>query len=218
MVKSDEKSPSRNWAGASSHGTFDAFIVHEFTSSPTKRTQAIKDGVLSASPPDEPLSLEHPSAASRFVIIRDLKTVNGPKFGDKGDRHRKALFDEVQLGLYARAWEQSHPGDRVVGVGVSEIGESTTHYVEIDSSILKYIGTGEIGERTMYTQNHHRMLGTDFTESNGFRAWIQERIRTANRAIETAANGSVNPTPGKHCSYCSVRQICPSATLGGEVN
>lgn len=185
---------------------------------PEMRTQAIKDGVLSASPPDEPLSLEHPSAASRFVIIRDLKTVNGPKFGDKGDRHRKALFDEVQLGLYARAWEQSHPGDRVVGVGVSEIGESTTHYVEIDSSILKYIGTGEIGERTMYTQNHHRMLGTDFTESNGFRAWIQERIRTANRAIETAANGSVNPTPGKHCSYCSVRQICPSATLGGEVN
>jgi len=185
---------------------------------PEMKNQAIKDGVLSETPSTELFSLEHPSAANRFVIIRDLKTVNGPKSTDKGDRHRKALFDEVQLGLYARAWEQSHPGDRVVGVGVSEVGESTAHYVEIDASILKYIGAAEIGERTMYTQNHHRMPGTGSAESNGFRAWIQERIRTANRAIEAAANGSVNPTPGKHCSYCSVRQICPSATLGGEVN
>jgi len=70
----------------------------------------------------------------------------------------------------------------------------------------------------MYTQNHHREPGTEYTAVNGFRAWIQERIRTANRAIKAASNGAVNPTPGKHCSYCTVRQICPSATLGGEVN
>ena len=185
---------------------------------PEMKDLAVKDGVLSSSTVGEIVSLEQPGSANRFVIIRDLKTVNGPKATDKGDRHRKSLFDEVQLGLYARAWEQSHPGDRVVGVGVSEVGESTTHYVEIDSSILKYLGAEEIGERTMYTQNHHREPGTEYTSVNGFRAWIQERIRTANRAIKAASNGAVNPTPGKHCSYCSVRQICPSATLGGEVN
>jgi len=126
------------------------------------------------------------------------------------------MFDEVQLGLYARAWEQSHPGDRVVGVGVTEIGESTTHYVELDASILQYIGDSKLGERTTYAQTHHRKPGSYFSQQNGFRAWISERIRTAGRAIETARQGHVNATPGAHCSFCPVRQICPSASLGGD--
>jgi hypothetical protein len=145
-----------------------------------------------------------------------LKTVNGPKPKNKGNRHRKGMFDEVQLGLYARAWEQSHPGDRVVGIGVTEIGESTTHYVELDASVLQYIGESELGERTSYAQTHHRNPGNDFSSQNGFRAWISERIRTAGRAIQTARQGHVNATPGAHCSYCTVRQICPSASLGGD--
>jgi hypothetical protein len=126
------------------------------------------------------------------------------------------MFDEVQLGLYARAWEQSHPGDRVVGVGVTEIGESTTHYVELDASILKYLDDSKLGERTTYSQTHHRKPGYYFSEQNGFRAWISERIRTAGRAIQTARQGHVNATPGAHCSFCPVRKICPSASLGGD--
>ena len=181
------------------------------------RNLAVQDGILSSTSHSNILALDEPTAANRLVIIRDLKTIQGPKHSDKGNRHRKALFDEVQLGLYARAWEQSHPGDRVIGVGVSEIGESTIHYVELDASILKYLGASELGDRTTYTQTHHRNPGEDFSESNGFRSWMKERFRTANRAIQTAASGHVNPTPGKHCSYCSVRQICPSATLGGDV-
>ena len=163
-----------------------------------------------------PHHFEKAQPANRLVIIRDLKTVNGPKASDKGNRHRKSLFDEVQLGLYARAWEKSHPGDRVVGVGVTEIGESTTHYVELDESILKYLEGCQLGERTTYTQTHHRLPGDNFSSHNGFRSWISERIRTAGRAIETARQGHVNATPGKHCSYCSVRQIFPSSSLGGD--
>ena len=183
-----------------------------------RHAQAIADGVLANTPVSKalPLDLKHPHPANRLVIIRDLKTVNGPKSKDKGNRHRKGMFDEVQLGLYARAWEQSHPGDRVVGVGVTEIGESTTHYVELDASILQYIGDSKLGERTTYAQTHHRKPGSYFSQQNGFRAWISERIRTAGRAIETARQGHVNATPGAHCSFCPVRQICPSASLGGD--
>ncbi|MBT5594816.1 MAG: hypothetical protein HOJ60_04695 [Euryarchaeota archaeon] len=184
-----------------------------------QQIQARADGILAKDVISEalPHQFENPQPANRLVIIRDLKTVNGPKSSDKGNRHRKGLFDEVQLGLYARAWEKSHPGDRVVGVGVTEIGESTTHYVELDASILQYIEGCQLGERTAYTQTHHRTPGSEFSYQNGFRAWISERIRTAGRAIETAQQGHVNATPGKHCSYCSVRQICPSAPLGGDV-
>ena len=181
--------------------------------------RAIADGVLSSERSSKPLPFlfEKAHPADRLVVIRDLKTVNGPKADKKGNRHRRGLFDEVQLGLYARAWEQSHPGDRVVGAGVTEIGASTTHYVELDTSILKYLEGSQLGERTAYTQTHHRALGSDFSEQNGFRAWISERVRTAGRAIHTAQQGHVNATPGEHCTFCKVRQICPSASLGGEL-
>ena len=183
-----------------------------------QQIQARADGVLASTPISTvlPLDLNDIYPANRFVIIRDLKTVNGPKPKKKGNRHRKGMFDEVQLGLYARAWEQSHPGDRVVGIGVTEIGESTTHYVELDASILKYLDGNELGERTTYAQTHYRKPGSEFSLQNGFRAWISERIRTAGRAIQTARQGHVHATPGAHCSYCNVRQICPSATLGGD--
>ena len=63
-------------------------------------------------------------------IIRDIKTVNGPKPGDEGDRHRRAIYDELQLALYAKAWESAYPKDVVVGVGISEVGATTKHYVK----------------------------------------------------------------------------------------
>ena len=41
----------------------------------------------------------------RLILIRDIKSVDGPSKQKFGERHRKALFDELQLGLYARCWE-----------------------------------------------------------------------------------------------------------------
>ena len=35
----------------------------------------------------------------RLIIIRDMKTVNGPKVKLRGERHRRAIFDELQLAL-----------------------------------------------------------------------------------------------------------------------
>ena len=58
----------------------------------------------------------------RLVIIRDMKTVNGPKI-KRGVRHRQAIFDELQLALYAAAWEAAYPNDRVIGVGITEVGD-----------------------------------------------------------------------------------------------
>ena len=173
------------------------------------KSQAISDGVLS--------DLE--SSQQRWIIIRDLKSLEGPKEGNRGDRHRRGIFDEVQLALYAKAWEKAYPNDRVVGVGISEVGETTTHYVELDSTISHYVKDLSLGELTHYTAQHHRDLNEELPcSSNGFQAWLNERLRTAIRAIKHAESGFVQPTPGKHCSYCSSRRMCPSAALGGDEN
>ena len=92
--------------------------VDEICLSPEMRTAAVDKGLLSATPHTTPLDVRHPNqsgGARRFVVIRDLKTVNGPKVKESGKRHLKALFNEVQLGLYARAWELAQsrgPGGR----------------------------------------------------------------------------------------------------------
>ena len=54
----------------------------------------------------------------RDRIIRDMKTVNGPKNKQRGERHRRAIFDELQLALYAKVLEEAYPDDRVIGVGL----------------------------------------------------------------------------------------------------
>ena len=171
------------------------------------KQKAIMDGVLSK---DEAIS-------QRWIIIRDLKSLDGPKEKEKGDRHRRAIFDEVQLALYAKAWEISNPNDRVVGVGISEIGETTTHYVELDHNISSYIENAYLGDQTYYTSLHYRPLKlTKSKEENGFRDWIDERLRTVARVIKHAESGFTQPMPGSSCSYCSVRIMCPSAELGGD--
>ena len=152
----------------------------------------------------------------RWVIIRDLKNIEGPKQGKQGSRHRTAIFDEVQLALYARAWEYANPNDRVVGVGISEVGEETHHYVEVDDSILKYLADVSIGVVTNYTANHFptkQAIGDSHT--SGFRAWIEERIQTSARAISSAEAGNFHPTPCKQCYYCKTSGMSPSAELGG---
>ena len=142
--------------------------VDQIVLDPHQREKAVADGVLSKEPVSQPMPLNSgpvPSA-NRLVVIRDLKTVNGPKAGEKGDRHRRGLFDEVQLSLYARSWELAFPGDRVVGIGVTEIGESTAHYLEMDQSVSKYLQDAEIGEQTFYSQKLHRYPESESTEIN----------------------------------------------------
>ena len=187
------------------------------------RKMAIKNGLLCEETDDmKPLSLDYKKPcgpAKRWIIIRDLKSLEGPKPGEDGDRHRRAIFDEIQLGVYARAWELLNPGDRVVGVGVSEVGEDTIHYVDIDSDLSEYLIDLSIGEIFENCQIHHRNLSEGSSpKSSAFRAWMSERIRTSARAVIAAESGMVNPTPSKkNCKYCLVKSSCPvSSVVGGD--
>ncbi len=148
--------------------------------------------------------------AKRYVVIRDLKTVKGPTSGDMGKRHRSALFDEVQLALYARAWEIMNPGDRVVGVGITEAGETVEHYVEMDATVIDEIDCENIGTITNFSERLFRRPGENSNpKSNPFRAWLRQRLSVAVLASEAAINGEVRPTPSKEsCGYCNVRTIC----------
>ncbi|MCH2648932.1 MAG: PD-(D/E)XK nuclease family protein [Candidatus Poseidoniaceae archaeon] len=154
----------------------------------------------------------------RLIIIRDMKTVNGPKVKLRGERHRRAIFDELQLALYAKAWEAAFPDDRVIGVGITEVGENTEYYVEIDPDYIDLVTDLSIGKITTYTSNTYRDLDEEESgESNGFRAWLDERIRTALRVVDGANKGHVNPTVSDDCKFCKVRRLCPSAKLGGKL-
>ena len=156
--------------------------------------------------------------AKRFIIIRDLKTIEGPKPGKTGNRHAAGLFKEIQLALYARAWEIAHPGDRVVGVGISEVGDDTEHFVEIDPSFSFLESDFEIGTTTLFSKNHFRIPNEDTSpQSNSFRAWMSSRITAALRARDANELGWNHPTPGSHCSYCSLASACSSASIGGEL-
>lgn len=156
--------------------------------------------------------------AKRFIIIRDIKTIEGPKPGRAGARHTSGLFNEIQLAMYARAWEIAHPGDRVVGVGISEVGDDTEHFVELDPSFEPFASALNLGTPTSYSINHFRLPNEDASpQTNSFRAWMNSRITAALRAAEASELGWNHPTPGPHCSYCSLSSACPSASIGGEL-
>ena len=156
--------------------------------------------------------------AKRFIIIRDIKTIEGPKPGQEGSRHASGLFKEIQLAVYARAWEIAHPGDRVIGVGISEVGDDTEHFVEIDPRFKPYTSLLNIGSQTAYSSNHFRLPNEGPSpQSNSFRAWMSSRITAAIRARDASELGWNHPTPGSHCSYCSLANACPSASIGGEL-
>lgn len=153
----------------------------------------------------------------RLIIIRDMKTINGPKFKDRGHRHRRAIFDELQLALYAKAWEAAYPKDRVVGVGITEVGEDTQYYVELDTDFIGLVDEQSIGNITTYTSNTYRDKQEQSpNQSNGFRAWIDERLTTAIRVINSANSGKANPTVSNNCNYCKVRRMCPTSSLEAE--
>ena len=164
------------------------------------------------------INVEGQADGQRLIIIRDMKTVNGPKLNQRGQRHRKAIFDELQLALYAKAWEAANPNDRVVGVGITEVGDDTEYYVEMDPEYIDSVQHMSIGKITTYTSMTYRDIDEKTGgSSNGFRAWLEERVRTALRVIGGAKAGHVNPTVSDDCKYCTVRRLCPSAKLGGKL-
>ena len=145
----------------------------------------------------------------RLILIRDTKSVEGPSSDKLGEKHRKAIFEEIQLALYARAWELSHPGDLVVGVGITEVGDITTNNLEIDPDYEKLFSTLEVGEITRYTHDMFRFPDEKLpAKSNPFRAWLNWKIMVAFKASNFSREGRVHPIPGDHCEYCSVRRIC----------
>ena len=156
-----------------------------------------------------------PYSARRLVIIRDLKTVRGPAVKKRGLRHLRCLFEELQLALYARAWEITHPGDRVIGVGATEIGELTTHYVELDDDIAAISKELRVGVATGHLPLHFPSLEAKGQHRSSFRTWMYERLKAAQRGISAANDGQVNPTPGTHCNYCVLRQSCSVSSFSG---
>jgi len=140
----------------------------------------------------------------RLVAIRDLKTTIGkPPL----ERHKTGLLDELQLAIYSRAWEVNHPGDLVVGAGISLFGHNSGHCIEISED---FVGTKEIGQATGYVRDLFRFPdeGAD-SKSDPFRAWLSHRLSVALKIAQSASQGKVNPTPSKaSCRYCPVKSIC----------
>ena len=160
--------------------------------------------------------LDSPPNAKRLVIIRDIKSIDGTKDDGGNDRHLKGIFQELQLALYARAWEVANPGDRVVGVGATQVGIETQAHVEIDPEFSEHCSQLQIGKISEQTHNHYRLPGNEpETSSNPFRAWMRERITTAIRVIENAKSGNIHPEPSNACKFCSIIDACPSAKRGG---
>ena len=144
----------------------------------------------------------------RLIVIRDLKTFEKTKSSDLSNRHKKGILEELQLALYARAWEIENPGDLVVGVGISILGQKTTHFVEI-SKTDKIKNIESIGEKTEVTYDKYRFLNeTSEPESDPFRAWLASRISTALNISNNAQNGYFHPIPQDNCKFCKVQNIC----------
>ena len=166
-----------------------------------------------------PLNLSENSEwkPQRLILIRDIKSVDGPRSNGIGDRHRKALFDELQLALYARAWELSHPGDLVIGAGISEIGSSTHHSVEASMDFAANLDENGVGEITRFTHETHRQPNSDKTPTtDAFRDWLQERLTTAIEIAAAADAGKVHATPDNAvCMWCNVKEACGLAPIVG---
>ncbi len=150
----------------------------------------------------------------RLVIIRDLKTAESKKRAK--NRHALGLLEEVQLALYARAWEVAHPGDLVVGAGISVMGHETEHWVEVSSHIPALASRPPFGTQTDLTKKLHRFPDEGPNpESDAFRAWLAQRLSVALGAAAGAAAGRVHATPSQEaCMYCRVASICPVAIRG----
>ena len=168
-----------------------------------RRQAAIDAGLIGEEGPD------------RLVILRDVKSVIGPRRGKEQERHLRALYDEVQLAAYALAWEAARPQDRVIGVGISSVGAATWHHVELDTAWSEVLEGVEIGQVSSHLWQTHPAALRDGTAASPFRRWLQERALTMSKAVQAALEGHVNPTPSRACSTCSVASACGVAHLGG---
>ncbi|MDP6856226.1 MAG: PD-(D/E)XK nuclease family protein [Candidatus Thalassarchaeaceae archaeon] len=176
-----------------------------------------KGELIDESGSDEPAPLipNNQWKPKRLVLIRDMKTASKDRGADK---HHNGLLEDVQLAIYARAWEIEHPGDLVIGVGISDIGLETVHHIELDSEWVDCLEGLEIGERTDVLTGLFKPLSS---ESNlptqpGFRGWMQHRLDAVFRAVYAARNRKVIPNPTRLCSYCPVSDICGLSEIGGE--
>ena len=160
--------------------------------------------------------LDNPPKSNRLIILRDIKSIDGTKDNGDNERHLKGIFQELQLALYARAWEVANPGDRVIGVGATQVGNQTQHYLEVDPEFLDLCSQLNVGIVGGETHGHYRMPGDSKDEkSNPFRAWMRERITTSIRVINSAKSGNIHPEPSRMCKYCPISDACPSAQRGG---
>ena len=143
----------------------------------------------------------------RLVAIRDLKTSESKS---AKDRRSDGLLDELQLALYARAWEVAHPGDLVVAAGISLFSHNTEHRLEMSPQYSASHSKLQVGTRTDFTTSLHRFPDDPPSPaSDPFRAWLAQRLSVALRVAAQAASGNVHPTPSKGvCSYCPVSNVC----------
>lgn len=150
----------------------------------------------------------------RLVAIRDLKTSESKA---AKIRHFDGLLDELQLALYARAWEIAHPGDLVVAAGISLFSHYTEHMLEMSTQYSTSHENLQIGTRTDITTSLHRFPDeAPSSHSDHFRAWLTQRLAVALRVAAGAAAGRVHPTPSSRvCGYCPVRNVCEVRTEAG---
>ena len=80
-----------------------------------------------------------------MIILRDIKSIDGAKDNGGNERRLKGIFHELQLALYARAWEVANPGDRVIGVGATQVGNQAQHYIEVDPEFLDLCSKLNVG-------------------------------------------------------------------------
>ncbi len=143
----------------------------------------------------------------RIVAIRDLKT---SETALPRNRHYKGLLEELQLAIYARAWEEAHPGDLVLAAGISVIGHKSEHLLEVSSQYSDSQKGINIGTRSTVTSASHRFADEDEeTQSDHFRSWLAQRLSVALKVASNAKSGKVHPTPSPGvCGYCPVRETC----------
>jgi len=140
----------------------------------------------------------------RLVLIRDMKT---KEVSSGGNKHFQSIYDDLQLAIYARVWEIRHPGDLVIGVGVSEIGLTTTHHVEFDSRWREHIAALNLGTETKTLDLMHRLP----TESAP--TIVQSANATTDRSEDDSTSSS-NSMDSQHDSD-SGENNGTSATNGG---
>ncbi|MAK40310.1 MAG: hypothetical protein CL993_01100, partial [Euryarchaeota archaeon] len=136
------------------------------------------------------------------IIIRELKTSEKIPI----DRHKQGLFEEIQLATYSRMWELTHPGDLVIGAGISVIGHNTEHFVEISSEFLSEAQQHSVGKTTNLLKS-----------KLDFRKWLANSLSLILQASANSVEGKVHPTPSEEaCRFCRVSSICPVSIKGDK--